>query len=77
MRAKSNFASGFKLIWVFSSPRRKISLSVNQKLCFPPAVPPPQEGRIAIVTDVGSGMRWTLMVRETNAPDADGEGVWS
>jgi hypothetical protein len=44
---------------------------------YSPAVPPPQEGRIAIVTDVGSGMRWTLMARETNALDADGEGVWS
>ena len=30
-------------------------------------VPPPQEGRIAIVTDVGSGMRWTLRCRETGA----------
>ena len=40
-------------------------------------VPLPQEGRFAIVTDVGSGMRWTLMARETNALDADGEGVWS
>jgi hypothetical protein len=27
-----------------------------------------QEGRIAIVTDVGRGMRWTLLVRETSAP---------
>jgi hypothetical protein len=25
-----------------------------------PAVPFPQEGRFAVVTDVGSGMRWTL-----------------
>ena len=46
-------------------------------MCFLPAVPPPQEGRIAIVTDVGSGMRWTQMACETNALDADGEGVWS
>jgi len=27
-----------------------------------PRVPPPPEGRIAIVTDVGSGMRWTQRV---------------
>jgi hypothetical protein len=26
---------------------------------YPLPIPPPQEGRIAIVTDVGSGMRWT------------------
>ena len=33
-----------------------------------PRVPYPHEGRFAIVTDVGCGMRWTLLVRETNAP---------
>jgi hypothetical protein len=27
------------------------------------AIPPSQEGRIAIVTDVGRGMRWTLIAR--------------
>jgi hypothetical protein len=26
---------------------------------YPLPIPPPQEGRIAIVTDVGGGMRWT------------------
>jgi hypothetical protein len=40
-------------------------------------VPPSQEGRIAIVTDVGRGMRWTLSVRKTNAAKVDGEVVWS
>jgi hypothetical protein len=33
------------------------------------------EGRIAIVTDVGRGMRWLLVVRKTNALRADGEVV--
>jgi hypothetical protein len=33
--------------------------------------------RFAIVTDVGCGMRWTLLVLKTNAPAADGEVVWS
>jgi len=28
----------------------------------------PHEGRIAIVTDVGRGMRWTLAVRKDEAP---------
>jgi hypothetical protein len=41
------------------------------------AVPPPLEGRFAIVTDVGGGMRWTLMALLTRALEADGEGVWS
>jgi hypothetical protein len=38
---------------------------------------PAKEGRFAIVTNLGRGMRWTLLVRETNAPNADGEVVWS
>jgi hypothetical protein len=39
--------------------------------------PASSEGRFAIVTDVERGMRWTLMARETNALEADGEIVWS
>src|ERR1700722_16652896 len=31
------------------------------------AVPHPSEGRFAIVTDVGRGMRWTLAAHSTNA----------
>src|SRR5882757_4562389 len=37
----------------------------------------PERGALAIVTNVGGGMRWTLMVPETRVPDADGEVVWS
>ena len=42
----------------------------------------PQEGRFAIVTDVGSGMRWTRQRQaqffaRTNDAAADGEVVWS
>ena len=36
-----------------------------------------QEGRFAIVTDVGSGMRWTHWCAGRSARDADGETVWS
>jgi hypothetical protein len=35
------------------------------------------EGRFAIVTNVGCGMRWTRERRETSAAHADGEVVWS
>jgi hypothetical protein len=42
-----------------------------------PLIPPQSEGRIAIVTDVGSGMRWTRWCRQTSDVDADGEVVWS
>jgi len=37
----------------------------------------PNEGRLAIVTDVGNGMQWTLRVPLTNGIKADGEVVWS
>jgi len=40
-------------------------------------IPIPQEGRLAIVTDVGSGMRWTRGLRLTGAANADGEIVVS
>jgi hypothetical protein len=36
-----------------------------------------QEGRFAIVTDVGCGMRWTQERAKTNGAFADGEVVWS
>lgn len=46
-----------------------------------PASRPFQEGRIAIVTSVGSGMRWLPFhqahLRKTTDATADGEIVWS
>jgi hypothetical protein len=36
-----------------------------------------QEGRFAIVTDVGCGERWTRELRLTSVAEADGEVVWS
>jgi hypothetical protein len=36
-----------------------------------------KEGRIAIVTDVGGGMRWTRERGRRSALIADGEIVWS
>jgi hypothetical protein len=41
------------------------------------AIPRSHEGRIAIVTDVGRGTRWTLQRHETNDVATDGEVVWS
>jgi hypothetical protein len=35
------------------------------------------EGRFAIVTDVGRGMRWTRHVKRRMTLRADGEVVWS
>jgi hypothetical protein len=48
---------------------------------YPLCIPPPLEGRIAIVTDVGSGMRWTQGGSARSRADesilADGQVVWS
>jgi hypothetical protein len=41
------------------------------------AVPRSSEGRIAIVTNVERGMRWTRLREKTKRADADGEVVWS
>ena len=41
------------------------------------AVPPPYEGRFAIVTSVGSGMRWTRSDCKTCNADPYGKSVWS
>src|SRR5215213_5411423 len=38
-----------------------------------PAIPHPLEGRIAIVTDVGCGMRWT---RQRRAREGSQGGLW-
>ncbi len=40
-------------------------------------IPSHTEGRFAIVTDVGGGMRWTRAALLTRALFADGEVVWS
>jgi hypothetical protein len=46
-----------------SSPSRENkSLSFFQKSRIPCAVPLPHEGRFAVVTDVGGGMRWPVRV---------------
>ncbi len=38
---------------------QKYRLPPDPNQLYMPAVPPPLEGRFAIVTDVGGGMRWT------------------
>src|ERR1700738_4985238 len=44
----------------------RLTAGANQQYSNP--VPPPFEGRFAIVTDVGGGMRWTQAVLKTRAP---------
>jgi hypothetical protein len=47
---------------------------INGRIC---AIPRSQEGRFAIVTNVGRGMQWTHRARLTRAREADGQNAWS
>jgi hypothetical protein len=61
-----------------SSPSCKnILIFRNRKSVYIHGYPASQEGRFAVVTDVGCGMRWTLIAPLTNGAKADGEVVWS
>ena len=61
-----------------SSPFAKnISLFQKCKSGVGKAVSCPQEGRIAIVTDVGRGMRWTRQRARRARAVADGQVAWS
>jgi hypothetical protein len=77
LRAQPNFLNAIKLFLPVQPLRQKYSASHGTQisgLCGPSR---PTEGRIAIVTVVGSEMRWTPMVPLTNGTKADGEVVWS
>src|SRR3954452_20805835 len=56
--------------------RKYIPSGLPQIKSITRAIPAHQEGRFAIVTDVGLGRRWTLMCCGRTARDADGEVVW-
>ena len=61
---------------MLSSPLAKnIMLPFFGKVCFIRAIPPCQEGRLAIVTNVGRDAV-DATERETSAAVADGEAVW-
>jgi hypothetical protein len=77
--ARSRFdPTGKSLSNFLSIPSDKnISLPTPPKSVACAARLVPKEGRLAIVTDVGNGMRWTLLVRLTKRAEADGEVVWS
>jgi hypothetical protein len=50
---------------------------LTQITCISLAIPSRTEGRFAIVTDVGHGMRWTRHVKRRMTLRADGKVVWS
>jgi hypothetical protein len=78
LRAQGDLLNRINVIWVVQPDLQKyFPFRLTQITSTTPAVSFPEEGRIAIVTDVGSGMRWTRAARLTKRADADGEVVWS
>jgi hypothetical protein len=77
LRAKINFARRFKRIERSGFFPENFT-SVFQKYVLISAHPALSGGALRpIVTNVGSGMRWTHRRRKTSAAGADGEIVWS
>jgi hypothetical protein len=77
-RGAAIFRSRFKQVKpVHPSARKNFACAVGQISGTRLRVLLLQEGRIAIVTDVGSRMRWTRELRKTNAACAYGKDVWS
>ena len=93
VRAKSNLLNRFNLIWVVQLSLQKYTSSLSSpNQCFFRAVPPRQEGRIAIVTNArrdavdarrrrgrwlqGGATRERLTSRRTYDADAYGKTVW-
>src|SRR5258708_28707331 len=75
---EEKFSRGINLICPVQCCLRKYSASrFTQIKSISLAIPPHTEGRFAIVTNVGRGMRWTRAVSLTNGTNADGEVVWS
>src|SRR3954453_2126734 len=64
LRVGAKFSCGIKVIWVVQSFPEKYSASRKAQInSRTPAIPSHTEGRFAIVTDVGHGMRWTRQRR--------------
>jgi hypothetical protein len=69
LRAQPNFLNQIKLMLPVQSLLAKINpFRPDPNQIYNPRRSGPLEGRIAIVTDVGRGMRWTRVVLLTRAP---------
>jgi hypothetical protein len=72
-RDTGDFAAGdlpdgqFEHSTVQTIAQKYFAFAVGQITARSLPVPRPHEGRFAIVTDVGCGVRWTLVARKTNA----------
>src|SRR5436309_3975912 len=76
LRAQRNLLNRINLICPVQSHLQKHFRSSPKQITSLVAPSRPNEGRLAIVTNVGHGMRWTLMVLLTNSTEPDGEVVW-
>ena len=64
LRENAILLKRIKLIWAVQSPLQKyFRFLLTQITCTSFAIPARTEGRFAIVTDVGQGMRWTQAAR--------------
>ena len=64
LRENAILLKRIKVIWVVQSTLQKYFRSLpTQITCISLAIPARTEGRFAIVTDVGQGMRWTQAAR--------------
>jgi hypothetical protein len=77
LRRKTKFASRINPVRRAGLEREEVSLPFFRNSWLSAPILLPQEGRIAIVTDVGSGMRWTQQLHQTSVVAADGKGAWS
>jgi len=78
MRLTANLSNPVKLMLPVQSLAKKYFPSrITQIKSISIAIPAHSEGRFAIVTNVGRGMRWTRLRLKTNGACADGEVVWS
>jgi hypothetical protein len=62
---------------VSSARAKNISVFRKRKSLYGPPIPFSQEGRFAVVTSVGRGMRWTRQLQQTSVVAAYGKIVWS
>jgi hypothetical protein len=68
LRAGDELSNRIKLMLLVQSWPQKYFDSLQTQITSLSIAFRPDGGRIAIVTDVGCGMRWTLMVLQTTAP---------
>jgi hypothetical protein len=72
------FVSRFNLPAAFQAGCEEFfTCAVGQISGYFSRVPRSIEGRFAIVTNVGCGMRWTRWLHTTSEAKADGENAWS